>query len=121
MRIKLTDQYSGVPSGMKTIYPGEYEAEDPRVFGLAGYLVQTGHAEEIEDIPAVSILDEKGEKLPQDAPKPLDEMSVAELKVLATSMGLDFGSRISKPELLDLIQKAAAKLDEEKPDDNPQV
>ena len=44
MRIRLDGSYRGRPSKELEILPGEYDAEDPRLFGLADYLVKNGHA-----------------------------------------------------------------------------
>ncbi|MGA0608836.1 hypothetical protein [Caldimonas sp. KR1-144] len=40
--------------------------------------------------------------------KPLDEMSAAELKELATAKGLEFPGNVSKAKLLDMLNTAAA-------------
>lgn len=44
MRIKVLNIYRGRPSKDLEIQPGEYDADDPRLFGLAAYLVANGHA-----------------------------------------------------------------------------
>lgn len=116
MRIKLTDHYSGVPSNFRPIFPGEYEATDERLFGLADYLVRTGHAVVTEDAPVAAwISDETAAELPdaeveivEDKPG-IEDMSLAELKEEATKRGLSFGSRVTKAELIALIEGEGAE------------
>lgn len=48
--IRVLHHYRGVPSDMKRIYPGEYAPDDPRLFGLADYLVSNGHAERLPNV-----------------------------------------------------------------------
>lgn len=49
MRIKVLTIYRGRPSKEQEIQPGEYDADDPRLFGLAAYLVKNGHAVVVSD------------------------------------------------------------------------
>lgn len=44
MRILLLHDYRGNRTGGELIKRGEYASDDPRVFGLAQYLVDNGHA-----------------------------------------------------------------------------
>lgn len=44
MRIKVLINYGGFNTNEKRILPGEYDADDPCVFGIADYLVENGHA-----------------------------------------------------------------------------
>lgn len=44
MRIKVLHSYRGRLTKELEIQPGEYDADDPRLFGLADYLVKNGHA-----------------------------------------------------------------------------
>lgn len=48
MRIKLLHNYGGTLTGERRIEPGEYDATDERLFGLADYLVANGHARVVE-------------------------------------------------------------------------
>jgi hypothetical protein len=66
-----------------------------RLFGLAGYLVKTGHASVIEDDLVT-----------------LDEMTVEQLKTLATERGLNFKPRATKVELLALLSISSAEEDD---------
>ena len=47
-RLFLRYGYRGVKSKERFIEPGEYEWDDPALFGLANYLILTEHAAEIE-------------------------------------------------------------------------
>ena len=114
MRIKLTDHYSGVPSNFRLIFPGEYEYADPRLFGLATYLVSTGHAVAVEDEPVAEIVsDEAAAELPDaevetvEGKPAIKDMSLAELKDEATKLGLPFNSRATKADLIALIEGGA--------------
>lgn len=112
MRIKLTDHYSGVPSNFRPIFPGEYEATDERLFGLANYLVNTGHAIITDDV-ATPITDEEAAKLPDaeletvEGKPSIEDMSLAELKDEATKRGLVFNSRATKADLIALMEGGA--------------
>lgn len=50
-KIKLNSSYRGAPSRERVIPAGEYAASDERLFGLAEYLVKTGHAVVTEAAP----------------------------------------------------------------------
>lgn len=45
LTIRLKRVYQGRPSNEQPIRPGDYNETDPRLFGLAHYLLQNGHAE----------------------------------------------------------------------------
>lgn len=49
MKIQVLHNYGGSRTKEQRIYPGTYEHDDERLFGLAGYLVANGHA--IGEIP----------------------------------------------------------------------
>lgn len=53
MRINLLGNYGGQRTGEKRILPGEYDSEDPAIFGLADYLVENGHAVVIGELPPI--------------------------------------------------------------------
>lgn len=42
--IRLSRYYIGKPCGMQEIPAGVYDVDDPRLFGIASYLVENGHA-----------------------------------------------------------------------------
>lgn len=55
MRILVLHDYRGVKTAQELIRKGEYDAEDPRVYGIAAYLVDNGHARVIAaEMPAVA-------------------------------------------------------------------
>jgi hypothetical protein len=55
MRIQVLINYGGRNTGEQRIKPGEYDADDPRVYGIADYLVANGHARVIAvDPPPVA-------------------------------------------------------------------
>lgn len=52
MRIQVLHNYGSVAMGAARIEPGDYEIDDPRLFGRGDYLVKNGHAVPLEG-PAV--------------------------------------------------------------------
>lgn len=100
----------------QVILKGDYDADDPRLFGKAEYLVANRHAVVTEDAPVAAwISDETAAELPdaeveivEDKPG-IEDMSLAELKDEATKRGLSFGSRVTKAELIALIEGAGAE------------
>lgn len=44
MRIEVKNNYGGSLTKERRILPGEYDSEDPALFGLADYLLEHGHA-----------------------------------------------------------------------------
>lgn len=52
MRIQVLHDYRGQKTGQELIRKGEYDAVDPRVYGIADYLVNNGHARVLETPPA---------------------------------------------------------------------
>lgn len=44
MKIKMLKNFGGVLTNEKRIVEGVYDSEDPRLFGIAQYLVDNGHA-----------------------------------------------------------------------------
>ena len=134
MNVHVLKGYRGRPSNEQFIPPGVYSDDDERLFGLAAYLIENGHAIEIgiqtepaakptidPEPQAVKFLTEKqlGEA---DAPQSdgdssksvkavpdLESLSLEDLKVKATELQLQFRSRASKPELIALIEAALAK------------
>lgn len=51
MRIYVNHDYRGARTGLQIIPKGEYDADDPQLYGLAQYLVENGHARVTEDDP----------------------------------------------------------------------
>lgn len=49
MRIEVLKNFGGVLTNEKRILPGVYDSSDPRLFGVADYLVEHGHARVVED------------------------------------------------------------------------
>lgn len=98
----------------QVILKGDYDAEDPRLFGKADYLVANRHAEVIEDASVAEVIsDEAAAELPdaeveiaEDKPA-IEDMSLAELKDEATKLGLPFNSRATKADLIALIEGGA--------------
>lgn len=48
--IQLKEAYVGLPTGGQVIEPGVYADDDPRVYGLASYLIELGMAIAV-DVP----------------------------------------------------------------------
>lgn len=42
--IRVNELYQGRPSNEKPIHPGDYAEDDPRLYGIADYLVANGFA-----------------------------------------------------------------------------
>ncbi len=55
MRILLLHDYRGNKTGGELVKRGEYDSDDPRVYGLAQYLVDNGHARVLAEAPVVNI------------------------------------------------------------------
>lgn len=53
--IQLTSNYRGRPTNEKIIPPGVYAENDSRLFGLADYLVQNGHATVVQGSPRFAV------------------------------------------------------------------
>ncbi len=47
--IRVLHSYRGTPTNERPIDAGDYAADDPRLFGLADYLVANGHAVVVDD------------------------------------------------------------------------
>jgi hypothetical protein len=60
-RIRVLHNYGGKLTHEQRIEPNDYDADDPRIFGLAKYLVDNGHAKLVS-----GTLDE----VPHPAPAP---------------------------------------------------
>lgn len=53
MRIQVLHHFSGKESQERTIAPGEYDTDDPALYKLGAYLVENGHAIEVEASPII--------------------------------------------------------------------
>jgi hypothetical protein len=63
--IRVLHNYGGDNTRERRIEPGEYAADDPRLFGLADYLLANGHAVSITPVMAIST---DGDRDTEDAP-----------------------------------------------------
>lgn len=52
MRIRVLINYGGALTNELRILPGDYDQDDPRLFGLAGHLLEVGHAITLDDLAA---------------------------------------------------------------------
>lgn len=53
--IRVLNNYGGRNTKEQRILPGDYSEDDPRLFGLADYLIENGHAVQVTDVaPPVS-------------------------------------------------------------------
>lgn len=102
MRIRVPDFYKGLPSDFKPIFPGDYDSEDPRLFGLAAYLVNTGHAE-VLDAP-LSFPPQPMVETPEKGEVDLRVMTVAQLLEYAAGQGIDLGGARRRDDILALIE-----------------
>jgi len=50
-QVRVLHNYQGMPSQNQTIVADDYAPDDERLFGLADYLVENGHAEWIGAFP----------------------------------------------------------------------
>ena len=114
MKIRVLHGWIGDTS--QTILKGDYDADDPRLFGKADYLVRNRHAEVAPDA-GTPISHEEAETLPDaettEAKFGIENMTLTELKVLATRYQLEFNSRSTKAELIALIRNAEDTSDAE--------
>lgn len=54
--IQLLRDYAGSRTNENRIWPGFYDEDDPGIYGLAAYLVETGHAVWVDAPPAPVVL-----------------------------------------------------------------
>lgn len=64
MRIRVHTGYQGAPSRNRWIEPGDYAPKDARLFGLADYLVENGHATRIADAADTTVMEPPGDVEP---------------------------------------------------------
>lgn len=71
--IRLTRSYIGWKTGERRIAAGDYADSDPRLFGAADYLLETGHAQD------VTVHSGDTAELPiEDSPSAVVEEAIAE-------------------------------------------
>jgi len=89
--ISVHNNYGGRLTNEERIEPGEYEDTDPRLFGLAKYLVENGHAEVIaESLPEEVIAPIVPTDLDRDPElDPLTDEELAALETLANEQHED--------------------------------
>lgn len=97
MAIHVTLAHADHAGGLY-INPGVYDEDDPRLHGLADYLVRTGHAVRQPDTTANAPL----------APEPveaveLDGLTKTELLDLAALWGVEVSARMTKAEILEAL------------------
>lgn len=74
MRIRVLINYGGVNTNERRIAPGEYDTDDPALFGIADYLLKHGHAQWVASEPGVALTPELSE--PHIEPDERDELPV---------------------------------------------
>lgn len=102
MRIRLPNYYKGLPSDFKPILPGDYDSDDPRLYGLADYLVKTGHAEAL-DAPLPFRKTVVAEAVEEKSAVDLETMTVNELHTFATEHGVDLGGARRRDDILQVL------------------
>lgn len=72
MRIRVHTGYQGTPSRNRWIEPGDYAPKDARLFGLADYLVENGHAVWIADAVGTTVMEPQVDiEPPQSSEQPV--------------------------------------------------
>lgn len=95
--IHLLKGYRGRLTNEQFIPPGVYAEDDPALSGLANYLVVNGHAVKVGDAAS------SDESESTDTKLGIEDMTLPELKEEANRLGLQFGSKATKAELIALI------------------
>lgn len=105
MRLRLHTDYGGARTHEQRIAPGDYDADDERLFGLADYLVENGHASWLPDdaVPLASTAPEPpaqttlshdeamtrlGRAIPKERPA-YGEWTIAMLQQACEQRGID--------------------------------
>lgn len=70
MRIRVHTGYQGAPSRNRWIEPGDYAPKDARLFGLADYLVENGHAIRIADAADATVMEPQVDIEPPPSSEP---------------------------------------------------
>lgn len=103
MHIRVLHNYGGKPSGGRRILPGDYEASDERLFGLAQYLVDNGHA--VITVSDVKVVDRDGDdKEEETKPLPYNEWSYNDLRAFAKVNDIDLAGATKKDEIVAAIE-----------------
>jgi len=107
--ISVHNNYGGRLTNEERIEPGEYEDTDPRLFGLAKYLVENGHAEVIaESLPEEVIAPIVPTDLDRDPE--LDPLTDEELALIAQVTKTEVVTKqLSDEELAAPVAKTAKK------------
>lgn len=112
MKLHLRINYGGARTNEQRIPPGDYDADDERLFGLAGYLVDNGHAVWVDaptldaselpapepDAPALATLSHEeamarmGRAEPEPEAPTYAEMTIAALMALCEARGIDLSA-----------------------------
>lgn len=88
MRIFIKDPYIGHDTQSRRVWPGEYDLNDPLLFGVGQSLLDTGYAVVVEgDAPQVD----------------LSALTVDQLKELAISQGINTDGAITETDYIALI------------------
>lgn len=139
MRIRVLINYGGALTNELRILPGDYDQDDPRLFGLAGWLLEVGHAIALDE-PAAPIVPEpepvvwqtisheewaalEGRQAPEPEPQPergdYETFTVEQLRALCADRGIDLDAiqgsgkdgRLLKADLIAVLE--GDDLDEE--------
>lgn len=102
MRIRVPNYYRGLPSDFKPIYPGDYDSDDERLYGLADYLVQTGHAEAL-DAPLPFRKAMAVETVEEKSAVEIDAMTVNELHAFAAEHAIELGGARRRDDILQVL------------------
>lgn len=98
MAVQVLHNYGGAPTGEQRILPGLYDENDPALFGVGDYLVESGHAVRIKNQPPKPVD-------PADAYKALTN---DEIKALAQSRNVELGDATKKADMIALLVAADA-------------
>ncbi len=112
MRIRLSSFYQNV-NGVQ-IPAGEYDGKDGVLRGLAGYLVDTGHAVVIQRDPATVAESVSPDALAQaDDATGFDTLTVTQLRDLAEDNFVDLAGLTRKSDIIDALVAAGIEAPED--------
>jgi hypothetical protein len=120
MRILVKRNYGGRPTRERRILPGEYDSNDPALFGVADYLLENGFAVAVNlsddaqtpDLGELSELSEPDGQSPDTSvfvSEPdgnavaIDSLSYTELRQLVSDMGIELTDGRSREALIEAI------------------
>lgn len=104
MRIRLPNFYKGLPSDFKPIFPGDYDSDDERLYGLADYLVKTGQAEAL-DAPLPFRETVAAKTVEEKRAASLETMTVNELHAFAAEYGVELGGARRRDDILAALHR----------------